>query len=70
MTGAYLDESVNSERFEFSFSEAPLLESIGERELTDAALEYIKIYLSDDLIKIKDEKKKRIDVKSHNIDIC
>ncbi|MBP1564774.1 MAG: hypothetical protein J6A58_03335 [Oscillospiraceae bacterium] len=61
MTGAYLDESVNSERFEFSFSEAPLLESIGERELTDAALEYIKIYLSDDLIKIKDEKKKRID---------
>lgn len=61
MAGDYLDESVNSDRYEFNFTDAPILESIGEKDLTGAAVEYIAAYLSDDLIKIKDEKQRRID---------
>lgn len=61
MAGDYLDESVNSDRYEFNFSDAPILDFIGERDLTGAAVEYIVAYLSDDLGRIKDEKQKRID---------
>ena len=61
MAGDYLDQAVNSDRYEFSFSDSPLFDNLGEREITETAIEYIKIYLSDDLRKIKDEKKKRID---------
>ncbi|MBQ4522106.1 MAG: hypothetical protein IJA10_04040 [Lachnospiraceae bacterium] len=61
IAGEYLDQAVNSDRYEFSFSDSPLLDNLGEKEITETAIEYIKIYLSDDLGKIKDEKKKRID---------
>ena len=61
MAGDYLDGSVNSDRYEFNFSDAPILGSIVERDLTSAAVEYIVAYLSDDLGRIKDEKQKRID---------
>ena len=61
MAGKYLDESVNSDRYEFSFSDPLIVDSIGEKDLTSAAVEYIIAYLSDDLGRIKDEKQKRID---------
>ena len=61
MTGEYLDQSVNVDRYEFSFSDAPLFSNVEEKELTEAAVEFIKIYLGDDLGKIKDEKQHRID---------
>ncbi len=61
IAGEYLDQAVNLDRYEFSFSDSPLLDNLGEKEITETAIEYIKIYLSDDLGKIKDEKKKRID---------
>ena len=31
MAGDYLDESVNADRYEFNFSDAPMLDSIGEK---------------------------------------
>ena len=61
MAGDFLDSSVNSDRFEFNFTDAPIMDSIGEKDLTDAAIEYIAAYLSDDLDSIKEEKKRRID---------
>lgn len=61
MAGHYLDESVNVDRYEFSFADAPLFNNVEERELTEAAIEYIKLYLDEDLGKIKDEKQQRID---------
>lgn len=61
MTGDYLDEYVNADRYEFTFTDAPVLDSIGEKELTGTAVEYITAYLSDDLGRIKNEKQKRID---------
>ena len=61
MAGDYLDESVNADRYEFNFTDAPIVDSIGEKDLTRAAVEYITAYLSDDLGRIKDEKQKRID---------
>ena len=61
MAGDYLDESVNADRYEFNFTDAPIVDSIGEKDLTGAAVEYITAYLSDDLGRIKDEKQKRID---------
>lgn len=61
MTGDYLDESVNSDRYEFHFADSPIFESVGEKDLIDAAVEYISLYLGDDLDRIKDEKQKRID---------
>ena len=61
LAGEYLDNSVNADRYEFNFSDAPMFSNVEESELTAAAVEYIKIYLSDDLGKIKDEKQQRID---------
>jgi len=53
MAGEYLDQSVNADRYEFSFSDAPLFNNVEEKELIEAAVEFIKTYLSDDLGKIK-----------------
>lgn len=61
IAGEYLDQAVNADRYEFNFSDAPLLNSIDEKELTEAAVMYIATYLSEDLGKIKDEKQKQID---------
>jgi len=61
MVGTYLDEAVTSERYEFDFVDLPVLGGITEKNLTSAAVEYISAYLENDLAKIKDEKKKRID---------
>jgi len=61
MAGKYLDESVNADRYEFNFTDVPLVDSITEKDLTDAAMNYIATYLSEDLDRIKDEKQKRID---------
>lgn len=61
IAGEYLDQAVNADRYEFNFSDAPLLNSIDEKELTEAAVMYIAAYLSEDLGKIKDEKQKQID---------
>lgn len=49
------------DRYEFSFSDAPLFNNVEEKELIEAAVEFIKTYLSDDLGKIKDDKQQRID---------
>lgn len=60
MDGEYLNQSVNADRYEFSFIDVPI-SNVEEKELTEAALKFIKLYLSDDLGKIRDEKHKRID---------
>lgn len=57
MAGNYLDESVNADRYEFNFTDAPIIDSISEKDLTGAAVEYITAYLSDDLGRIKDRSK-------------
>ena len=56
IVGEYLDNSVSAERYEFNFSEAPILKTIDEKDLITAAIVYISSYLSEDLGKIKDEK--------------
>ena len=61
IAGEYLDTAVNAERYEFNFSDTPLLESISEKELIDAAIKHILVYLGEDLEKIRDEKKQKID---------
>lgn len=61
MTGDFLDESVNSDRYEFSFKDEPLLETVTEKELQDAAIDFISSYLRVDLGRIEEEKKQQID---------
>lgn len=61
MAGEYLDTTVNAERYEFDFSDAPLFGPISEKELTNAAIEHVLSYLGEDLEKIRDEKKQQID---------
>lgn len=61
IAGEYLDKAVNADRYEFNFSDTPLLNSVDEKELTEAAVSYIAAYLCEDLGKIKDEKQKQID---------
>ena len=61
MTGDFLDESVNSDRYEFSFKDEPLLETVTEKELQESAIEFISAYLSVDLGRIEEEKKQQID---------
>lgn len=61
IAGEYLDKAVNADRYEFIFSDTPLLNSVDEKELTEAAVSYIAAYLCEDLGKIKDEKQKQID---------
>ena len=62
LTGNYLDETVNTERSDFDFTEEPLFGDAGEAEIIDAAVEYIRTYLEKDLTKVADEKKSRIDM--------
>ncbi|SKA65406.1 hypothetical protein SAMN02745111_01091 [Eubacterium uniforme] len=61
MSGGYLDDLVNTERYEFEFVDLPIVDTISEKEILEHAVEYIKSYLIDDLEKIKDDKQKRID---------
>lgn len=61
LTGEYLNNSVNLERSDFNFSEAPLLDSISETEMIEKVVESVNNYLQDDLEKIADEKKIQID---------
>ena len=64
LAGDYLDEAINAERSEFSFSDLPVMgegKGAGEEEIVDAAIDLIKTYLHEDLAKIGDEKKKQID---------
>lgn len=61
MTGDFLDESVNSDRYEFSFKDEPLLETVNEKELLDTAVGFVSAYLSVDLGRIDEEKKQQID---------
>lgn len=62
LVGDYLDGAVNTERSDFDFSDAPLIGDTNEREIVDAAVEYIRVYLGDELSKVADEKKEQIDI--------
>lgn len=62
LSGDYLDETVNAERSDFVFTDAPLLSDVGETEIVDAAVELIRTYLKEDLFKVADEKKTQIDM--------
>lgn len=62
LAGEYLDEAVNTERSDFDFTDGPLFGDAKESEIIDAAVEYIRIYLRDELTKVADEKKTQIDM--------
>ena len=62
LAGDYLDEAVNTERSDFDFSDGPLLGDTKEPEIVETAVGYIRAYLSDELIKVADEKKTQIDM--------
>lgn len=62
LTGDYLDKAVNTERSDFDFSDGPLLGEANEAEIIEAAIGYIRSYLREDLSKVADEKKNRIDM--------
>ncbi len=61
ITGEYLDAAVNVDRYEFNFVDAPLLGTISENELMDAAIEFVRTYLGEDLDRIRDAKRQQID---------
>ncbi|MGI6018823.1 MAG: hypothetical protein ACOX8M_08535 [Marvinbryantia sp.] len=62
LAGEYLDEAVNTERSDFDFTDGPLFGDTKEPEIIDAAVGYIRTYLSDELTKVADEKKTQIDM--------
>lgn len=62
LAGEYLDEAVNTERSDFDFTDGPLFGDTKEPEIIDAAVGYIRMYLSDELTKVADEKKTQIDM--------
>ena len=62
LAGDYLDEAVNTERSDFDFSDGPLFGDTREPEIVEAAVGYIRAYLSDELTKVADEKKTQIDM--------
>lgn len=62
LTGSYLDEAVTPERSDFNFAESQLSDNIGETEIVQAAEEFIKAYLNEDLAKIAGAKKTQIDM--------
>lgn len=62
LAGDYLDEAVNTERSDFDFSDGPLFGDTREPEIVEAAVGYIRAYLSDELTKVADEKKAQIDM--------
>ncbi|CAK7036115.1 MAG: hypothetical protein BACD_00117 [Bacteroides rodentium] len=69
LSGDYLDETINSERSEFDFSDLPVLgehKGANEEEIVNKAVELVKAYLQDDLSKIGDEKRKQIDFLVHS----
>lgn len=66
LTGPYLDSIVNTDRYEFNFIDAPLLNSIDEDEIIEKAVGYIRIYLSGDIDKIAEDKRKQIDDYVHH----
>ena len=69
LSGDYLDASINAERSEFVFPDLPMMsnnQGAGEDEIVDAAVEIIKSYLHEDLTKIGEEKKQRIDRLVHS----
>lgn len=61
LAGDYLDKAVNTERADFDFTENALLGEAGEAEIVDAAVEFIRAYLKDDLDKVAREKRSQID---------
>ncbi len=64
LAGDYLDESVNTERAEFNFSDMPILgdnNAVSEIKIVTAVLDMIKNYLHDDLDRINEDKKQQID---------
>lgn len=60
LSGSYLDERVNSNRTEFTFDEKTIIDTIGLEQLEEIVFDKIKTYLSDDLMKIKQEKEAKI----------
>lgn len=64
LAGDYLDQAVNLERSEFTFDDLPIMgenKPAGEEEIIHSAVELIKEYLHDDLIKVGDKKREQID---------
>lgn len=62
LIGDYLDKTVNTNRTSFEFDEADtIFDGVTEKELIDVAYEYIRLYLSEDLDKIQEEKIEQID---------
>ncbi len=61
ISGSFLDEAVNSDRYEFSFKDGPLVDSVSEKELLESAVTFVNAYLSVDLGRIDSEKKQQID---------
>ena len=61
LTGDYLDEAVNTERADFDFTENALLGDAAESDIVEAAVEFIRAYLKDDLDKVAREKRNQID---------
>lgn len=57
-----MDDAVNAERSDFDFSDAPLFEGTRESKIVDAAVSYIRTYLSEELTKVADKKKAQIDL--------
>lgn len=62
LTGDYLDNTVNTQRSDFDFTDEPLFGDAGETEIINAAVEYIRAYLKDDLSKAAEEKRNQIDM--------
>ena len=62
LSGSCLDDAVNAERSDFDFSDAPLFEGTRESKIVDAAVSYIRTYLSEELTKVADKKKAQIDL--------
>ena len=64
LAGKYLDKAINVERSEFEFQDLPVLgdkSPASEEDIIDAAVARIEIYLSDDLDKVGEAKKRQID---------
>lgn len=62
LVGDYLDDAVNTERSDFDFSDGSLLGDTKEPEIVETAVNYIRIYLSDELTKVAVEKRAQIDM--------
>lgn len=61
LAGDYLDETVNTERSDFIFSDEPLFGNACESEIVGTAVNYIRNYLCEELSTIADRKKEQID---------